>query len=1288
MADRTIESPRAPTRVEDERCNNSQASHAGLNLSEDEKAVLDRQTAGPTAYLSSARFLLSCTSKVDGVILVTSSIAAIVGGVATPLAMLLLGSMGQSFRGYFVGDTDLSEFNSQVHQICLFYVYVAVGAFVAIYIATVGFTMAGEHIAQQIREKYMAAIFRQNIAYFEGIGVGEINTRLTVDTNLIQDAITGKASLTLSAIATFVSAFIISFAKSWRLALVLLPALVLIVGSMTVGAAFMVKYTKRALGAYSRGASVAEEAISSIETVTAFSIQRRSVNEYKKHIAAARLSGLHSGVALAVMMAIMNGVIFWSYGLAFWQGSRWMVHDQISLSAIITILFATITGAFALGNVSPHTQAFVSGVTATSKISQTICRTSPIDPSNLAGEKLSVVEGTIELRNLRHAYPSRPGVLVLDGLDLHFPAGKMTALVGPSGCGKSTIVGLLERLYDPISGNIYLDGHNITDLNLSWLRQQIGLVSQEPTLFSTTIFENIRYGLIGTQYEHASLKEIEHLIEQSSKTANAYDFIMALPEGFQTHVGDQGALLSGGQKQRIAIARAIVGEPRILLLDEATSALDVKAERAVQKALDHAARGRTTIVIAHRLSTITAADNIVVMSAGRIVEQGTHHELLAKQSVYHELVKQQTIQAKRAASIDQHDDVGLQDQDPDDLLEAGNEKNQINILADSEKATMHQSHDVITKKDSTWALIKFVFQLHKDGLYPIMGGLFFSLIAGASHPTQAIFLAKIIQALSLKPAMYNVLRHDVNYWCWMYLMIGFTTVIGWLGQGVCFAYYSQRLIYYARKKGLDTIVHQDIGQFFLPGSSSATFTTLLSTSATHIQGLSGVTLGTLLVILTTLIAGFVLAVAIGWKLALVCTCTVPIQLGCGILRLKCVTILEGHSKKVSEASAAYAREYSTSIRTVAALTLERFVQGKYHDIMEEQRRKSLLQISQSSILYAASQSLNFLCAALAFWYGSRLISTDHYSMFQFFVCYTTIIVGAYSAGAIFSFAPDIGKAKSGAQDMKHLFDRPVRIDARQEGGISVPRIGGSIEFQNVSFRYPNRPEHLILEDVNLTVQPGQYVALVGASGSGKSTIVSLIERFYDPESGMVMVDGIDVKAWNLKNYRSHLALVGQSPALYDGTIRDNILLGAEGEVSDEVVVQACKDANIYDFVCSLPDGFATVVGARGAMLSGGQKQRIAIARALLRNPRILLLDEATSALDSESEKTVQEALDAAARGRTTVAVAHRISTVQNADCIYVLERGHIVEQGTHQSLLELRGRYYELVQIQSLDRAS
>nr|POE75182.1 abc transporter fmpd [Quercus suber]POE94737.1 abc transporter fmpd [Quercus suber] len=527
---------------------------------------------------------------------------------------------------------------------------------------------------------------------------------------------------------------------------------------------------------------------------------------------------------------------------------------------------------------------------------------------------------------------------------------------------------------------------------------------------------------------------------------------------------------------------------------------------------------------------------------------------------------------------------------------------------------------------STWTLAKFVYGLNRDDDLLIIGGLAFSILAGSSYPSR------------------------VNFWCWMYLMIGFTTLIGWLGQSTCFAYYSQRLTHKAREKGLDTVLHHDMAAFLRQDHSTGFLTTVLSSSASSVQGLSGVVLGTILVILTQLTAGFVVAAAVGWKLALVCFSTVPIQIGCGILRLKCLSLLESHSRRIYESSANYACEYSANIRTVAPLTLERKIQKDYHEILEMQRKKSLLSVTHSSLLYAASQSLNLLCVALAFWYGSRLVATDSYSLFQFFLCYTAVIAGAYSAGAIFSFAPDIGKAKDAAQAMKNLFDWPIDIDARSDRGASLRRVDGSIHFQDVSFCYPNRPGHLVLDRVKVQVQPGQYVAVVGASGSGKSTIVSLLERFFDPTDGHVMVDGMDLRNWNVKNYRGHIALVSQTPTLFDGTIRENIVLGVENDndVAEDDITRACRDANILDFINSLP----TRVGTRGAMLSGGQKQRIAIARALIRSPQILLLDEATSALDSESERVVQAALDAASKGRTTIAIAHRISTVEKADCIY------------------------------------
>ncbi|KAL4819493.1 P-loop containing nucleoside triphosphate hydrolase protein [Aspergillus spinulosporus] len=1268
------------------------------HLPEDERQVLKTQLEEIKVNISYFG-LWRYATKIDILIMIISAICAIAAGAALPLFTILFGSLASSFQRIMLYQISYDEFYDDLTKNVLYFVYLGIGEFVTVYVSTVGFIYTGEHATQKIREYYLESILRQNIGYFDKLGAGEVTTRITADTNLIQDGISEKVGLTLTALATFVTAFIIAYVKYWKLALICSSTIVALVLTMGGGSQFIIKYSKKSLDSYGAGGTVAEEVISSIRNATAFGTQDKLAKQYEVHLDEAEKWGTKNQIVMGFMIGAMFGLMFSNYGLGFWMGSRFLVDGAVDVGDVLTVLMAILIGSFSLGNVSPNAQAFTNAVAAAAKIFGTIDRQSPLDPYSNEGKTLDHFEGHIELRNVKQIYPSRPEVTVMEDVSLSMPAGKTTALVGPSGSGKSTVVGLVERFYMPVRGTVLLDGHDIKDLNLRWLRQQISLVSQEPVLFGTTIYKNIRHGLIGTKYENESEDKVRELIENAAKMANAHDFITALPEGYETNVGQRGFLLSGGQKQRIAIARAVVSDPKILLLDEATSALDTKSEGVVQAALERAAEGRTTIVIAHRLSTIKTAHNIVVLVNGKIAEQGTHDELVDRGGAYRKLVEAQRINEQKEA------DALEQDADAEDPTNADIAKIRTASSASSDldgkpttidrtgthksvsSAILSKRPPETTPKYSLWTLIKFVASFNRPEIPYMIIGLVFSVLAGGGQPTQAVLYAKAISTLSLPESQYSKLRHDADFWSLMFFVVGIVQFITQSTNGAAFAVCSERLIRRARSTAFRTILRQDIAFFDKEENSTGALTSFLSTETKHLSGVSGVTLGTILMTSTTLGAAIIIALAIGWKLALVCISVVPVLLACGFYRFYMLAQFQSRSKLAYEGSANFACEATSSIRTVASLTRERDVWEIYHAQLDAQGRASLISVLRSSLLYASSQALVFFCVALGFWYGGTLLGHHEYDIFRFFVCFSEILFGAQSAGTVFSFAPDMGKAKNAAAEFRRLFDRKPQIDNWSEEGEKLERVEGEIEFQNVHFRYPTRPEQPVLRGLNLTVKPGQYVALVGPSGCGKSTTIALLERFYDAIAGSILVDGKDISKLNINSYRSFLSLVSQEPTLYQGTIKENILLGiVEDDVPEELLIKACKDANIYDFIMSLPEGFNTVVGSKGGMLSGGQKQRVAIARALLRDPKILLLDEATSALDSESEKVVQAALDAAARGRTTIAVAHRLSTIQKADIIYVFDQGKIVESGTHSELVQKKGRYYELVNLQSLGK--
>lgn len=380
----------------------------------------------------------------------------------------------------------------------------AIGMFVATSVSILGFSITGERMTQLIREKYLRAILRQNIAFFDNVGAGEVTTRITADMNLVQDGISQKVGLTIGGISGFVAALIVGFVRSWRLTLIVLSSVVAIIVTMGGMGKMMKKFQAKYFEESSPANTLAEETISSMKVVTAFNVQSKLAKNYGKHLHIAAAFDFKSKAALGLIVAIMMCLLNLQYALTFWQGSRFLAHGDITTAQILTVLLASVIAGVSFGNIAPHLGAIGNAIAAGGKIFATIQRQSAIDPESEIGARLEHINGEIDFANVKHIYPSRPDAVILDNFNLRILPGKITAIVGASGSGKSTVVGLIERFYEPVSGTISIDGRDIRTLNLRWLRQNISMVGQEPILFNTSIYNNIEFGLIGTVHENVS----------------------------------------------------------------------------------------------------------------------------------------------------------------------------------------------------------------------------------------------------------------------------------------------------------------------------------------------------------------------------------------------------------------------------------------------------------------------------------------------------------------------------------------------------------------------------------------------------------------------------------------------------------------------------------------------------------------------------------------------------------------------------------------------------------------
>ncbi|KAJ0563635.1 putative ABC-type xenobiotic transporter [Helianthus annuus] len=1241
-----------PVTEEDTQPQNTQQKRVQME-SEGQNSNKDEKEKSSSAATVGFGELFRFADGLDYVLMGIGTIGAFVHGCSLPIFLRFFADLVNSFGS---NANNIDKMSQEVLKYALYFLVVGAAIWASSWAEISCWMYTGERQSTKMRIKYLEAALSQDIQFFDTeVRTSDVVFAINTDAVMVQDAISEKLGNFIHYMATFVSGFVVGFTAVWQLALVTLAVVPLIAVIGGIHATTLAKLSSKSQHALSQAGNIAEQTIVQIRTVLAYVGESRALQAYSSALKISQRLGYKTGFSKGFGLGATYFTVFCCYALLLWYGGYLVRHNHTNGGLAIATMFSVMIGGLALGQSAPSMSAFAKARVAAAKIFRIIDHKPSVDKDDESGVELGSVSGLVELKNVSFAYPSRPDVKILNNFSLSVPAGKTIALVGSSGSGKSTVVSLIERFYDPTSGQVMLDGHDIKRLKLKWLRQQIGLVSQEPALFATTIQENILLGR-----PDASTVEIE----EAARVSNAH------------LVGERGLQLSGGQKQRIAIARAMLKNPAILLLDEATSALDSESEKLVQEALDRFMIGRTTLVIAHRLSTIRKADLVVVLQQGGVLEMGTHDELFAKgeNGAYAKLIKMQEI-AHETAMINARKSSARPSSARNSVSSPIITRNssygrspysrRLSDFSTSDfslsieggyPSYRHEKLPFKMQASSFWRLAKMN---SPEWTYALIGSVG-SVICGSLSAFFAYVLSAVLSVYYNPNHAYMI--KEIGKYCYLLIGVSSAALIFNTLQHFFWDVVGENLTKRVREKMLAAVLRNEMAWFDQEENESSRIAARLSLDANNVRSAIGDRISVIMqnsaLMLVACTAGFVLQ----WRLALVLVAVFPLVVAATVLQKMFMQGFSGDLEGAHAKATQLAGEAVANMRTVAAFNSEAKIVNLFTISLEKPLRRCFWKGQIAGIGFGIAQFLLYASYAIGLWYASWLVKHAE----------------------TLTLAPDFIKGGRAMKSVFDLLDRRTEIEPDEVDSIPVPdRLRGEVELKHVDFSYPTRPDVLVFRDLCLRARGGKTLALVGPSGCGKSSVIALIQRFYEPSSGRVMIDGKDIRKYNLKSLRRHIAVVPQEPCLFATTIYDNIAYGHES-ASESDIIEAATLANAHKFISALPDGYKTFVGERGVQLSGGQKQRVAIARAFLRKAEVMLLDEATSALDAESEKCIQEALERVCSGKTTIVVAHRLSTIRNAHVIAVIDDGKVAEQGSHSHLLKNYpdGCYAKMIQLQ------
>ncbi|KAF9596368.1 hypothetical protein IFM89_009716 [Coptis chinensis] len=1261
-----------------------QVERVGMEVSEGKKDGAEKPSSIPPVGFGE---LFRFADTLDYVLMAIGTLGAIVHGCSLPIFLRFFADLVNSFGSYA---NNVDKMMHEVLKYSFYFLLVGAAIWVSSWAEISCWMWTGERQSTKMRIKYLEAALNQDVQYFDTeIRTSDVVFAINTDAVMVQDAISEKLGNFIHYMATFVSGFVVGFTAVWQLALVTLAVvpLIAVIGGIQTSA--LAKLSSKGQEASSKAGNIVEQTIVQVRTVLAFVGESRAMQAYSSALTITQRIGYKTGFAKGVGLGGTYFTVFCCYALLLWYGGYLVRHHYTNGGLAIATMFSVMLGGIGLGQSAPSISAFAKARVAAAKIILVINHKPSIDRKMKSGLELDSVTGYVELKNVDFSYPSRPDVLILNNFSLVVPAGKTIALVGSSGSGKSTVVSLIERFYDTTSGQVLLDGHDIKTLKLRWLRQQIGLVSQEPALFATTIKENMLLG-------RPDATEVE--IEEAARVANAHFFIAKLPEGYDTQVGERGLQLSGGQKQRIAIARAMLKNPAILLLDEATSALDSESETLVQEALDRFMIGRTTLVIAHRLSTIRKADLVAVLQQGSVSEIGTHEELIAKgeNGVYAKLIRMQETAHETALSnarkssarpssarnsvsspiICRNSSYG---RSPYSRRLSDFSTSDFSFSLDGTHPTYR--HEKLAFKEQASSFWRLAKMNSPEWAYALVGSIG-SVVCGCISALFSYVLSAVMSVYYSQDHAY--MRREIGKYCYLLIGVSSATLMFNTLQHFFWDVVGENLTKRVREKMLAAVLKNEMAWFDREENESGRIAARLAQDANSVRSAIGDRISVIMqnsaLLLVACTAGFVLQ----WRLALVLIAVFPVVVAATVLQKMFMKGFSGDLEAAHAKATQIAGEAVANVRTVAAFNSEANIVALFSSKLQTPLKRCFWKGQIAGSGFGLAQFLLYASYALGLWYASWLVKHGISDFSKTIRVFMVLMVSANGAAETLTLAPDFIKGGRAMRSVFDLLDRQTEIEPDDTNASPVPdNLRGDVEFKHVDFSYPSRPDVTIFQDLTLRARSGKTLALVGPSGCGKSSVIALVQRFYEPTSGRILIDGKDIRKYNLKSLRRHIAIVPQEPCLFAATIHDNIAYGRESATEAEVI-EAATLANAHKFISALPDGYKTWVGERGVQLSGGQRQRVAVARAFIKKAEIMLLDEATSALDVESERSVQEALERACSGKTTIVVAHRLSTIRNAHVIAVIDDGKVAEQGSHSHLLKHYpdGCYAHMIQLQ------